>query len=507
MPAAEPGVEMPAAEPGDVEEDVQEVFDQLFGNPAVPPNSDEAYEQLERDLQSSDEGEEGPPAHVEGTSNANSTDEQGGDEQTTSGIPGAVHVQVSCNAPPLQMTPAPASLRPARKMDFADDLDDDAPHPEAASSGTQGPPAPQASAGAAPSDSEARPEHTMLDSYADGGNTVQIVHGPVRFVAKAPQDGIDVARDLVVKGPKARLLGLRVHHGGRGARSAGGGGRRDHEGRAGDFARDNGFLERPFLLAARGFVPELLLMCRKHTTDKNKELVLNGTTKVEWLGTSKGGDPARRLAKLIRAFSDDARASLASLAVIVRAEAERPAGEVHDYEALELAVATWSTKKFTHFRGNVAIKIKNKLELTQFERDCSAVWGQLGEWVQHREEVSGDVLYLETEPQRRQCPGNFDEDATDYAKGLTLYRWSQKQQTLLSYSLETWLNEDEHERSSVVLFSAAEVGKSKLSHLIAQDPQRPGDHGDHGNHRGPPESSTMVAGVFRIFAGTPSRPW
>jgi hypothetical protein len=51
---------------------------------------------------------------------------------------------------------------------------------------------------------------------------------------------------------------------------------------------------------------------------------------------------------------------------------------------------------------------------------------------------------------------------------LKLHRWSQKQQCLLTYTLDEWLNGDEHERSSVVLFSAAEVGKSKLSHLIAQ---------------------------------------
>ena len=97
----------------------------------------------------------------------------------------------------------------------------------------------------------------------------------------------------------------------------------------------------------------------------------------------------------------------------------------------------------------------------------------VGRVVQHREEVSDDVLYMESDKQRRQCPGNYDEDATPYAKSLTLYRWSQKQQVLLTYSLDTWLNAEEHERSSVVLFSAAEVGKSKLSHLLAQDLEDP----------------------------------
>jgi hypothetical protein len=227
-----------------------------------------------------------------------------------------------------------------------------------------------------------------------------------------------------------------------------------------------------------------MVMYRKQTAEKNKHLPLRMVSKVDWLGATRGGDPTRRVARLIRALSDDGRCVLASLAVVVRGQDQRPAGEVHDYEALELAVAHWTTKQFTRFRGNVAIKAKNKMDLTQFEKDASAVWSQLSEWIQHREEVSDDVLYLESDKQRRQCPGCYDEDATPYAKGLKLHRWSQKQQCLLTYTLDEWLNGDEHERSSVVLFSAAEVGKSKLSHLIAQAMLgRPrGDHTDHTDH-------------------------
>jgi hypothetical protein len=56
---------------------------------------------------------------------------------------------------------------------------------------------------------------------------------------------------------------------------------------------------------------------------------------------------------------------------------------------------------------------------------------------------------------------------------MKLYRWSPKRQELLIYTLEEWLDTEEHERSSLVLFSSAEIGKSKVSHLIAQESRGP----------------------------------
>jgi len=90
-------------------------------------------------------------------------------------------------------------------------------------------------------------------------------------------------------------------------------------------------------------------------------------------------------------------------------------------------------------------------------------------WVRPREEVSDDVIFLESEHHQRQCPGCFEEDATHYAKRLTVVRWSQKQQTVVICTVDEWLDGDEHERSSLVLFASAEIGKSKLAHLIAQE--------------------------------------
>jgi hypothetical protein len=126
-------------------------------------------------------------------------------------------------------------------------------------------------------------------------------------------------------------------------------------------------------------------------------------------------------------------------------------------------------RQFEHFKGDVLIKQRNKVPLTAFERDCGAVWSQLGTWVAHRSEVQEEIFFVGTERQAQHCPGRWELDATPYAKGLTLYRWSPKRQELCMHSLEDWLASDEHLRSSVVMFSTTEIGKSKVAHLIAQE--------------------------------------
>ena len=102
-------------------------------------------------------------------------------------------------------------------------------------------------------------------------------------------------------------------------------------------------------------------------------------------------------------------------------------------------------------------------------KDCDAVANKLSLWVRHREEVSDDVFYMESERQQKACPGNYDEDATQYAKGLRFVRWSRKKRQVILMRLDEWINGDEHERCSLLMFGEAEVGKSKLAHLCAQE--------------------------------------
>jgi hypothetical protein len=136
-----------------------------------------------------------------------------------------------------------------------------------------------------------------------------------------------------------------------------------------------------------------------------------------------------------------------------------------DYEALELSMSAWSVREFERFRGNTMIKLKNKVPLSQYEVDCSAVWPQLAQWVSHRTEVADDVYFLGSERLTRQCPGNFEDDVSEYGKALQLYRWSNKQRQIVTMTLQEWLEGDEH----LLLMDDAEVGKSKLSMLLAQE--------------------------------------
>jgi hypothetical protein len=137
---------------------------------------------------------------------------------------------------------------------------------------------------------------------------------------------------------------------------------------------------------------------------------------------------------------------------------------------LERSVAGWSLKEWETFRGNVQIKLKNKQPISQFELDCSSVWSQLGTWVSHRAEVSGDVYFIGSERLERLCPGSFEEHVTDYGKNLRTYRWSNRLGDVVESTLQAWVDEDDHEKCSLLLLGDAEIGKSKLAMLVAQEP-------------------------------------
>jgi hypothetical protein len=205
-PAAEAAEEREAGEVrGGGEDDVQQAFDDLFANmPCEEEGTDfnALLDELEEELHSEP------------------------DECEARRVPGAESVRVAANRPALQMVPLPASLHPRRGREPEDE-----PHPEASSSaaprlpdlveepddeqqpGEQQPPGEQQQQPGEQQPGEQQagsgggaPEHIVLDSYVDGGDTTQIVHGPVHFVAKAARDGTDVSQGLVVKESNARAF-------------------------------------------------------------------------------------------------------------------------------------------------------------------------------------------------------------------------------------------------------------------------------------------------------------
>jgi hypothetical protein len=181
-------VQMTAPPP--TEGDVQAAFDSLFADmPQVDEGTDfnELLDALEEDIRS-----DGPD------------EREGGEEMR---IPGAESVRVAANRPALQMVPLPASLHPRRGRAPEDD---DEPHPDAASSGARGPdlieePGEEQPPGSGASGS-AQPDYVVLDSFVDGGDTTQVIHGPVRFTAKTPQEGVDIMQDLIGKDSNGRAF-------------------------------------------------------------------------------------------------------------------------------------------------------------------------------------------------------------------------------------------------------------------------------------------------------------
>jgi hypothetical protein len=231
------------------------------------------------------------------------------------------------------------------------------------------------------------------------------------------------------------------------------------------------FADRPFFVGVRGHVSEALVIYRKKDSDKHKDSNFRGFARQTAFGFKRGGHPGKKLIVTLEAFLSDCRCYLTNMSVVHSADGAEDKAEPFRYEELELEVSHWGIKKFEHFKGDVAIKTRNKLPLTQFENDCSAVFPLLTTWVRHREEVSDDVFYLDSDRFHKQCPGSYEDDATVYAKRLQLVRWSQKRQTVIISTVAQWIDGDEHERSSMVLFASPETGKSKLAHLLAQESQ------------------------------------
>jgi hypothetical protein len=191
--AAEGDVPGAALAPPAAEGDVQAAFDSLFAD--IPPaeegtDFDALLDELEEELRSEEPGER-----------------EGKEERR---IPCAESVRVATNCPALLMVPLPASLHPRRGRGPESD---DEPHPEAASSGAppRGPdlieePGEEPQPPSSGASGSAQPDYVVLDSFVDGGDTTQVVHGPVRFDSKAPLAGVDVMQDLVGKDSNGRAF-------------------------------------------------------------------------------------------------------------------------------------------------------------------------------------------------------------------------------------------------------------------------------------------------------------
>ena len=136
-------------------------------------------------------------------------------------------------------------------------------------------------------------------------------------------------------------------------------------------------------------------------------------------------------------------------------------------EALEI-VYDWSTDKFTSLAENSRLKQARGQEVTPLEFVALKCKADLGAAVGMRNDASEFVFYMGSDKQRRDCPQRFEEGATPYARTLQTYTWNIGTQQFDVHPLEYWLDNN-YLTTSLVLMGAAGKGKSKLSHMLAQE--------------------------------------
>jgi hypothetical protein len=115
-----------------------------------------------------------------------------------------VPVQVAANQAPLRMEPLPVSLMPFSALQRGERAEVPDTGGAASSAGPAAAPsepaaAPSAGPAAAAAESPSE-EAAVLDSYLDGGRTMEVLHLPVaRFVAKEPKEGVNISERLELR--------------------------------------------------------------------------------------------------------------------------------------------------------------------------------------------------------------------------------------------------------------------------------------------------------------------
>lgn len=126
----------------------------------------------------------------------------------------------------------------------------------------------------------------------------------------------------------------------------------------------------------------------------------------------------------------------------------------------------WGTARFIAFVEDAKLKLHDKMPVTQLERVCHACRTSLIEVVKLREDADDAVYVKDTPRQKQECPTEFEEGATDYAKTLSLYNWNHLTKKFDVTTLSEWLDTDGHLRRSLCLIGDPGAGKSRLMHMI-----------------------------------------
>jgi hypothetical protein len=164
-----------------------------------------------------------------------------------------------------------------------------------------------------------------------------------------------------------------------------------------------------------------------------------------------------------------ARCSAAYSNLVVGLVGEEDEEQLYTYDEALDAVAVWGVQKFTSYVEDAKYKKHKGLKLTNLEDRCLVSRATLMEVVKLREDAGDYVFYIGTDKQTRACPKPFTEGATDYAKTLPLVIWDPREKNFQVFTLQQWLDDEEHLLSTLLLLGEGGAGKSKLTHMLAQE--------------------------------------
>ena len=239
-----------------------------------------------------------------------------------------------------------------------------------------------------------------------------------------------------------------------------------------ELARQNGLLGNncPFFVGTSRLAAEIFVMWKCGERDRHKPKRFEAPhTSCEMFSLRKAGNQSEKLVSTLLAFRARCAKVFTNLSVVTSSGAGDGEKVFIPYDDALDAVAAWGVQKFTSFVEDAKYKLHMKQQLTNLEDRCLVSRATLMEVVKLREDAGDYVFYTDSEKHLRACPKAFADGATDYAKKLPLVLWEPREQTFRVFTLEQWLNGEEHLLTTLLLLGEGAAGKSKLMHMLAQE--------------------------------------
>jgi hypothetical protein len=107
--------------------------------------------------------------------------------------------------------------------------------------------------------------------------------------------------------------------------------------------------------------------------------------------------------------------------------------------------------------------------LTQFESRLLVCYSSLKDLVRLYEDSSDMVLRLGSDAQLRACPLPWQSGLSTYGRSMPVHVWDNVAGKFDTMTLDAWVEDGGYMTTSLLLLGAAQVGKSRVLHMIAQE--------------------------------------